>query len=353
MRAAIIAIHHCVPAQRLTHAELEERFGAKHALSIAKLSGIRERRVAPPGMTAADLAFAAADRLLTERAVDRAAVDLLLVTTQTGDYQIPATANVLHERLGLGQQCAAFDLNLGCTAYPYALAVAQGFFTAGLAQRALVINADALTGVIHPQDRSLVPLHGDGAVATLLEPATGDEGLLGFELGTDSSGWRHLLMPASGAREPRSAQSRQEETDEGGCVRTPEHLRMNGPAIFHFSIHKVPEAVEAALKKFGVTLEEIDLVLLHQANRFMLDQIYKKLRVPAEKQFFYLEEVGNLSGASTPAVLSEAVRVGGVKPGALVLLVSFGVGLSWALALVRVGPKGIAPLAASTELTWP
>jgi 3-oxoacyl-[acyl-carrier-protein] synthase-3 len=350
MRAAITAIHHCVPARRLTQAELDERFGAKQVQSIAKLSGIRERRVVAPGMTASDLAFAAADRLLTTRGVDRGSVDLLLFATQTGDYQIPATACVLHERLGLAQHCATFDLNLGCTAYPYSLGVAQGFFAAGLATRALILNADALTGVIHPQDRSLVPLHGDGAVATLLDPAVGEEGLVGFYFGTDSTGWRHLLIPASGAREPRGERTKKEETDEAGCVRTPEHLRMNGPAVFHFSIHKVPEVITAAMQQHGVTLADVDLVVLHQANRYMLEQIFKKLGVPAEKQFYYLEEVGNLSGASTPAALSEAVRTGRVKPGSLVLLATFGVGLSWAVALVRVGPAGIAPVTASTEL---
>jgi 3-oxoacyl-[acyl-carrier-protein] synthase-3 len=350
MRAAITAIHHCVPAHRLTQAEVEERFGAKNVAAIAKLSGIRERRVVESGMTAADLAFAAADRLLAGRAVPRESVDLLIVTTQTGEYQIPATANLLHQRLGLSQACAAFDINLGCTAYPYSLAVAQGWFAAGLARRALVINADALTTVIHPRDRSLVTLHGDGAVATLLEPAQGDDGLLGFHFGTDSSGWRYLCIPASGARQPRDEESRRETTDESGNVQTAEHLQMNGPAIFHFSIHKVPEVIQEALAKFSVKIEDLDLVLLHQANRFMLEQIYKKLGVPPEKQFFYLEDVGNLSGASTPAVLSEAVRQGRVRPGALVLLASFGVGLSWAVALVRVGAAGLTPINASTDL---
>jgi 3-oxoacyl-[acyl-carrier-protein] synthase III len=350
VRAAITALHHCVPARRLTQAELEARFGAKATESVAKLSGVRERRVVEPGMTAADLAHAAADRLLTGRGTPRASVDLLLLTTQTGDYQIPATACVLHERLGLAQTCAAFDLNLGCTAYPYALAVAQGFFAAGLARCALVLNADALTTVIHPQDRSLVTLHGDGAAATLLEPARGEEGLLGFHFGTDSSGWRYLCMPASGARQPRGEGTCAETTDENGCVHTAEHLQMNGPAVFHFSIHKVPEVVAEALKKFGVGIADVDLVILHQANRFMLEQIYKKLGVPPEKQFFYLEDVGNLSGASTPAALSEAVRCGRVRPGALVLLVSFGVGLSWAVALWRVGENSVAPVDASTEL---
>ncbi len=350
-RATITAIHHCVPARRLTAAELEARFGAKNVQSIAKLSGIHERRVVEPGMTAADLAFAAADRILAARQIPRESIDLLLVSTQTGDYQIPGTSYVLHERLRLGQHCATYDLNQGCSAYPYTLAMAQGLFAIGQAKRALILNTDALSGVIHPQDRTLVTLHGDGAVATLLDVGAAGEGLLDFHFGVDSAGWRYLCIPASGARNPRDQNSRQDIMDETGNVRTAEHFQMNGQAIFHFAIHKVPEVTQAALKRFGVTIADLDLVILHQANRFMIEQIYKKLGVPAEKQFFFLETIGNLSGAATPAVLSEAVRQQRVRPGALVLMASFGVGLSWGLALVRVGAAGLAPIAASTELS--
>jgi len=350
-RAALTALHHVVPARRLTVAELEARFGAKNVQSIAKLSGIRERRIVEPGMTATDLAFAAAERLLTGRAVARDSLDLLIVTTQTGDYQIPGTAFLLHERLGLPQSCAVYDLAQGCAAFPHALAVAQGMFATGLARRALVINTDALSRIIHPQDRTLVTLHGDGAVATLLEPATGDEGLLAFHFGTDSSGWRYLCMPAPGIRPPGAESESKAIIDETGNVRSPDHFQMNGQAVFHFAIHKIPEVTREALVKFGVTVADLDLIILHQANRFMVEQIYKKLGVPPEKQFFYLEDVGNLSGAATPAALSEAVRQGRVRPGALILLVAFGVGLSWGLALVRIGKDGLAPIAASTDLT--
>jgi len=327
------------------------RFGEKNVQSIAKLSGIRERRIVEPGMTAADLAFAAAQRLLKERNIPRETIDLLVVATQTGDYQIPGTSFVLHERLGLSKHCATYDLNQGCAAYPYALALVQGFFAMGAAKRALVLNTDALSGIIHPMDRTLVTLHGDGAVATLLDTAAENEGLLGFHFGTDSSGWRYLCMPASGARQPKNEDTRREIADDTGNVRTAEHFQMNGQAIFHFAIHQVPEVVNAALKQFGVTIAGLDLLVLHQANKFMIEQIYKKLGVPVEKQFFYLEEVGNLSGASSPAVLSEAVRQGRVKPGALVLLAAFGVGLSWGVMLLRVGSKGIAPVGGSVDLT--
>jgi 3-oxoacyl-[acyl-carrier-protein] synthase-3 len=158
-------------------------------------------------------------------------------------------------------------------------------------------------------------------------------------------------MPASGARQPRDKNTRREIADDTGNVRTDEHFQMNGQAIFHFAIHQVPIVVREALAKFGVTLADLDLVILHQANRFMIEQIYKQLGVPPEKQFYFLENVGNLSGAATPAALSEAVRQGRVKPGALILLAAFGVGLSWGLALVRIGAGGLAPIAASTDFT--
>jgi 3-oxoacyl-[acyl-carrier-protein] synthase-3 len=331
----IAGIHYCLPNGRLTNEDLLQRFDAKLVQSIVKMSGIQERRVVLPGQTASDLGFVAADRLLNRAGVPRETVDALIFASQTGDYQIPATACALHERLGLSQQCAAFDINLGCTSYPYSLAVADGLIASGQARRILLINADALTTVIHPRDRGLVPLHGDGACATLIEPSDGRHGLIGSLLGTDGTGHRYLIIPASGARKPRTAETRREIVDETGSVRTEEHLMMNGPAVFHFSVYKVPEVIRAALDKFGFTVENMDLVLLHQANRTMLDLIYRSLKVPEGKRFYFHESIGNLSGASTPTLLAEAVRSGRVQPGSLTLLAAFGVGLSWGVSLIR------------------
>ena len=349
MAAAITAIHYCLPPGRLTNDELAERFGAKQISSIVKMAGISERRIAPPGVTASDLAFVAAQRLLQSRGIAPAEIDLLVFVSQTGDYQIPATACVLHGRLGLGQHCAAFDINLGCSGYPYSLAVVDGLIGSGVAKKALLLNADALTQVIHPRDRGLVPLHGDGAVATLLEPAAPGEGLCGIHLGTDGTGAAHLMIPASGARKPRSEETKREMVDASGSVRTDEHLAMNGPAVFHFSVYKVPEMIRAGLTKFGVGIGEVDLVVLHQANKTMLELIYKSIGVPAEKKFFFMENVGNTSGASTPMALAEAVRQGRVAPGSLTLLASFGVGLYWGMALLRWPAGGIPPVTASVE----
>ncbi|MBC2594325.1 ketoacyl-ACP synthase III [Ruficoccus amylovorans] len=340
-RATITAMHYCIPPDILGQEELAERFGEKAVANIAKLSGVTERRVADPGVTSVDLAECAARRLMEAQGVAPESIDFVLFATQTGDYQLPASACVLHGRLGLAKNCGALDIGLGCSAFPYALSVANGLIATGVARRVLLINADTLTKVIHPRDRGLVPLHGDGAVATLLEPASGEAGLLGFELGTDGSGGEHLMIPASGARHPRSAETAREIEDETGSVHTQEHLQMNGPAVFQFSIRETPAALKRAFEKWNIAPGDLDLLVLHQANRMMLDLIYKKAGLGPEQQFFFLEKIGNMSGASSPMALAEAWRSGRLKPGTLVAVAAFGVGLSWGVALMRL-PETLA-----------
>ena len=353
MNTTITAMHYCVPKKRLTNEELAERFGERQLKSIIRMAGIRERRVVSDGETASDLAYWAARRLIEDRQLDPKEIDLLIFASQTSDYQMPATACVMHKRLGLSENCAAFDINLGCTSYPYSLSVAHGMIVSGVAHKALVLNADALTTVIHPMDRGLVPLQGDGAVATLLEPVSGKGGFVGFLLGTDGSGYHHLIIPASGARIPRTEETNKEIEDESGIIRTQEHLYMNGPAIFHFSVYKIPEVIKQALDRFQLTVDDLDLVLLHQANKTMVDLIYRALDVPTEKRFYFMEMVGNLSGPSTPAVLAEAWRQELVRPGTRTLLAAFGVGLSWGVTVIEwpedVGPAVQGPVEPGEE----
>jgi len=328
-------MHYCLPPKRLTNEELNARFGEKALASIVKMASVKERRVVSDGLTSSDLAYCAVTRFLAARNLDASEIDLFIVATQTGDYQLPATACVLHGRLGLGHHCAAFDVNLGCSAFPYTASIAAGLMETCGYRKALVVNADAITTLIHPMDRGLVPLHGDAAVVSLLEPAQSGKGILWAELGTDGSGSGHLVVPASGARLPRSVETSKEISDDSGIIRTQEHLYMNGPAVFHFSWHTVPDAIKAGLQKHQMTIEDFDLVLLHQANRTMVDMIYKVLGVPPEKRFHFMERVGNASGASTPMLLAEAWRQGLIKPGSRTLLASFGVGLSWGILAIE------------------
>jgi 3-oxoacyl-[acyl-carrier-protein] synthase-3 len=220
-------------------------------------------------------------------------------------------------------------------------------------RKALVVCADTITSVLHPMDRSLVTLHGDGAAVALLAPCPAGEGLLWFELGTDGSGADKIIIPASGTRTPRSPSTKQEHTTESGIVRTDENLQMDGPAVFHFSLHQVPDAIQAALAKHQMQIEDFDLVLLHQANRTMVDLIYKALKIPVDKRFYFMEKVGNTAGASTPMLLAEAWRQGRIKPGQRTLTASFGNGLSWGIMAVKWPETMPVPSLAEVEFTPP
>jgi 3-oxoacyl-[acyl-carrier-protein] synthase-3 len=298
-------------------------------------SGIRNRRVAPKGVCGSDLAFEAAERLIEKHAIARNSIDLLIHCTQSPDHILPTTACLLQQRLGLPMRVAAFDINLGCSQYVYALSVAHSMISAGLASRALVLTGDTMTHTVHPKDRALVPLMGDAGSATLVEAADAAHGFVAFEFGTDGGGAGHLTIPAGGFRQPASEQTAVEYTDPDGSTRTPENLYMNGAAVFYFAISVVPKTVASLLAKLNLTVDDVDCILLHQANKYMLDYLVKKMKIPAEKTHFFVEDIGNTSGSTMPTVLADAIRVGKVKSGSLVLLVVFGVGLSWAATAIR------------------
>lgn len=336
LTTTIASIAHALPSTVLTYETLEARFGKKEVATIAKMSGIRHRRVVAGSQCASDLAFAAAERLLAHTKTDRGTIDLLTVATQTPDYRIPSTASVLHGRLGLPERCCTMDINQACTSFLHGLAVAHSMLVAGTCSRALVLNADALTTLVHPKDRGLVTLHGDAGTAALIEIARPDDGGIEFfEFGADGTKFDRLLVPAGGSRRPSAADTRVETTDASGCTRTLDHLYMDGPAIFHFCVYKVSDFLKQVLLKHGRTVADYDGVLLHQANKTMVDLVYKAVGVPSEKRFYYLEEIGNSSGASLPALLAEAWRSGFVKPGDRTLLCAFGGGLSWGAFSIR------------------
>jgi len=345
----ITASHYVLPKDTLTDEELSKRFDAKKIRGISKLSGITERRVAPAGVTAADLGHAAAQRLLDSNGIDRAGFDMLIFVSQTQDYKLPATAFVIHERLDLPRSCGAFDLSMGCAAMPYALSVANGLIASGQCRKILLVFAETISKLIYRNDRSLIPLHGDGAAAFVLEKTDGDYGFEFAEIGADSSGWKHLIVPAGGMRLPSCAQTAEEITDETGICTTKDHLQMNGAAVFHFSISVIPEAIREALKKHALTSSDCRFVLLHQANKMMLDNIYNQLEIPAEKRFFFMEKIGNLSAASTPVLLAEALRQGKLEDGGRALLASFGVGLTWGVFSILFAPHSARASASSTD----
>lgn len=333
--SCILAVEPELGADILSYEELESRFGVEAMQKVLSGAGIRNRRVAPRGVCGSDLAFNAAVRLLSKYQVDSQSIDLLIFCTQSPDYWMPTTACILHDRLKLKHQCAAFDINLGCSQYVYALSVAHSMLASGVASRALVLTGDTMSQTVHPRDRAVVPLMGDAGSATLIGEASEGAGFLGFELGTDGSGSKYLMIPAGAARQPLTAETAIESTDAEGNIRTQQNLYMNGVAIFHFAISTVPKTIEALLARLSLSMAEIDLFLFHQANKYMIEYLLKKLKIPAAKTHFYLEEVGNTSGSTIPLLLADAWRAGKVNSGANVLAIGFGVGLSWAATVIR------------------
>lgn len=349
--STVLAVEYVLGSLPRSYEELEGLFGVEAMKKVYAGSGIRNRRIAPPGVCGSDLAFAAAQTLLDNYAIPRDSIDLLIHCTQSPDHFMPATACLLQDRLGLEKRCAAFDITLGCSQYVYGLSIAHSMIVAGVANRALVLTGDTMSRTVNTADRALFPLMGDAGTATLVDPIEEGYGFLGFELGTDGAGSKYNLIPAGAFRQPVSPETSVETTDKDGNVRSPQNMYMNGAAIFHFAISVVPKTIADLLAKLSLTVDQVDCFLFHQANRYMLDYLVKKLKIPAEKTHFFIENTGNTSGSTVPAVLSEAIQHGKVKPGSLVLMIGFGNGLSWGATVVRWAPEDKIPKAVQTSST--
>jgi 3-oxoacyl-[acyl-carrier-protein] synthase-3 len=333
MGATIRAIRGFLPAKVLTNEELAPQVGWT-ANDIFAKTGIVERHVSGEDECASDLAVAAAGRLFADTGTPRESIDFLVHCTQTPDHILPTTACLMQARLGLDSHCMAFDLNQGCSGYIYSLAVAQGLIAAGLGKRGLVTTADTYTKYIHPNDRSVRTLFGDGASATLLE-ASAESSLDHFVFGTDGSGGKNLIIPAGGTRLRISPQTGLAATDANGSTRTSENLFMNGQEIFTFTIRKVPALIDGVLKSAGLALGDIDWFVFHQANGFILEHLRRKLGIPSARMMLFLEHTGNTTSSTIPLTLEDAIARGAFQPGQRILLAGFGVGYSWGACLLR------------------
>lgn len=351
--STIKATSYALPVNVIKQDELIQRFGEKAVKSITKMSGIKERRVVMPGQCASDLAYDAANRLIEHTGVDRNSIDLLTYASQTSDYIIPATSSVLHGRLGLSEKCCTFDINQACSSFIHSLQVAHSMIVAGTAKRALVLNGDAISTLINPMDRGLVLLHGDAAAAILLERSTKKNGGIEWiETGTDGTKFDRLIVPAGGARLPISEETKIETENDDGSIRNAEQLFMDGPAVFHFAVYKIPDVIKNMMNNLQLSIDDFEMVLLHQANKTMVDLIYSKLNVPKEKRFYFLENVGNSSGASLPTLLAHAWKEGVIKPGSRTLLCAFGGGLAWGVSIIKWPEDSDAAVPGSVDVLY-
>ena len=306
------------PDRVLTNAELSTIVDTTDEW-IMERTGIRERRIAAPDQALTDLALPAARQALAQAGVEAHDLDLVLCATVTPDMMFPTSSALLADVLG-AQKAAAYDLLAGCTGFMYALAQAYGMMASGLADRALVVGGDVLSRILDWSDRSTLVLFGDGAGAVVLEKVE-EPGFVGFELGADGGGGIHLSLPGSGSR-------RMEDSASNGYV------HMNGREVFKFATRVLVSSAQEVLERCGVSVDEVDVYIPHQANVRIMDHAAQKLGIPHDRMVVNVDRYGNTSSGSIPLALAEAQEDGRLKKGDLVLMTGMGAGLTWGSALM-------------------
>lgn len=327
-----------LPAHVLDNQELAKTFSDWPAEKIFAKTGIAQRHIAAAGETAGDLAFHAAQKLFLRGRCRPNDIDFIILCTQAPDYILPTTACILQARLGIATSAGALDINLGCSGFVYGLSLAKGLIETGLASNVLLLTADTYSKYIHAFDKSVKTLFGDGAAATwVTRCADGDTGSIGpFVFGTDGFGAPNLMVKAGGFRYPASPLTAVSEEDEFGNTRSLENLYMNGAEVMSFSLTVVPKAIGALLIKTSSTIEHIDFFVFHQANQFMLEALRKKMGIPVQKFPIHLEAVGNTVSSTIPLTLEYMFSQKRDLKGSKLILAGFGVGYSWAVAMVAL-----------------
>jgi len=332
MGSKITRIEYYLPETVLTNEELSREFPDWTPEKIEQKIGIRTRHITRKDETALDLAYQAALKVL--EGTDRSTVDFVLLCTQSPDYFLPTSACILQDKLGLPTTAGALDFNLGCSGFIYGLAVAKGLISAGIARKVLLLTSETYTKFIHPKDKGNKTIFGDAAAATLVE-FSDREAIFEFDLGTDGAGMNNLIVRNCGIRNPIDPKS--ETINEAGeIIPSGNHIFMNGPEIFNFTIKTIPVMIESVLRKNKLTMNEIDFCVFHQANKYMLDYLRQKLKVPTEKYYNDMLETGNTVSATIPIGLFKAREKGQIRPGSRVLLCGFGVGYSWGATIIQI-----------------
>jgi 3-oxoacyl-[acyl-carrier-protein] synthase-3 len=328
-----VAYH--LPERAVTNEDLQREHPEWDVAKIASKTGIKARRIAKVDETASDLGVKAAERLIERIGIDRRTIDALLFCTQSPDYALPTSACLMQDRLGLPTTCAAIDFNQGCSGYVYGLYLAKAMVASGSARNVLLVTGETYSKFIHAGDRSVRVLFGDAGSATLITAEAGGARIGAIRLGTDGSGASRLIVPAGGARTPACAGTSVETRDENGSVRTQEHLYMDGPELFTFTLKRVPEIVDRTLAAEGISRDQVQWYVFHQANTFMNNHLRTKLGVPRERAPLFLEDIGNTVSNTIPIVLREHGER--FSRNDRVLLVGFGVGFSWGAACLQWG----------------
>ncbi|WP_172135172.1 3-oxoacyl-ACP synthase III family protein [Adlercreutzia sp. ZJ473] len=341
----IAGIQCAVPKAVRRTDEWKERFGEKAVEDFKSMVGVQEVHVAAEGQTSSDLAFSAAEKLLSDMGVEREKIGCLVFVTQSPDYRIPATACVLHKRLGLSKDCIALDVNLGCSGYVYGLNVASQLLVGSNADYCLLLVGDTLSKIVSPEDKSACMLFGDSGAATLLVK-DGIAAPISACFSTDGDGFKAIIVP-SGAYRNRGASPDRDTWPVDGNVRSDYELYMNGTDVFSFTISEVPRQMRRFMKELGAGPDDYDCFAMHQANKFILSQVAKKAKVPADKMPISMDRYGNTSVTSIPLTLCDLKPEGAVP--LRVMMCGFGIGLSWGCVDALIDPNALRGIIETDE----
>jgi len=336
-RAVIKAIATYLPESVLTNEHLSEEFGDWDAQKIYDKTGIATRHIAKQDECASDLAVAAAKRLFDKQICSPIEIDFLLFCTESPDYLIPPSSPIIHEQLELQGNCGTLDYNHGCSGFVYGLALSKSLIESGLSENILLLTGETYSKHINPKDKSARTIFGDGAAATLISSELLEqERICSFLFGTDGSGAGQLIVPAGGMRQRSTAETGLEKEFADGNRRSEQNLYMNGPDIFNFTLKVVPKAVKSVLDKSDMEIGDVDYFIFHQANKFILEHLRKKIGIPKDKFYLSIEDCGNTVSSTIPIAMEDALRQNKIKSGDKLMLVGFGVGLTWAACLVNL-----------------
>ena len=321
MRAKIAGVGSCVPLKIVTNNDLAKTVETSDEW-IKTRTGIQERRITDEGTATSDLAVIAAEKALTSAKISAADLDLIIVGTTTPDYLFPSVGCILQNKLK-AEKAAAFDVSAACSGFNYALTVGKQFIENGTYKNVLVVGADTLTKYLDWQYRGTCVLFGDGAGAVVLTLSEDDSGILASWLKAEGHMGEKLIMPGGGSRDPKQKKGR--------------FITMDGKEVFKFAVRVLAESISEVLKRANLRVEDINLLIPHQANMRIINHVIKKMQLPKEKVYVNLHKYGNTSAASIPLALDEALADGKIKSGDIVVLSGFGAGLTCGANIIKWG----------------
>lgn len=331
---SIKGISCCVPLKKAFNTDLSI-MTTDEVEKFINATGVEQRRIANPDICASDLCFAAAEDIIHKLDWNKKDIQVLIFVSQTPDYILPNTSSILQHKLGLEQSCITFDLTLGCSGYVYGLSVINSIMQMSGIKKGLLLVGDTISKIVSQTDKSTFPLFGDAGSATALEINPLSNTRLYFDLGSDGSGYKTIIIPDGGSRNRITDKSFKKIDVEVGIQRNSTELVLEGMDVFSFGITQVPKNINNLLTTFHIDKEEVDFFVFHQANLVMNKMIVKKLKIPSEKVPYSLREFGNTSSATIPLTITTELKEKIQGKNSNILMCGFGVGLSWGAVYIQ------------------